>query len=104
MDADSNSMGSDYAEEYGSDFSDGEYQPNGAAASSSAPQHHQAGSTAASRIASKTKGGGVQARKMVNRGRWTKEEVSFFSFIFSPPPPTLFALVLQFLSSQNWKG
>ena len=72
MDADSNSWGSDYGEDYGSDFSDGEYQPN--AASSSAQQHHQAGS--ASRVASKTKGG-AQARKMVNRGRWTKDEVSF---------------------------
>ncbi|XP_059353193.1 myb-related protein A-like [Daphnia carinata] len=72
MDADSNSWGSDYGEDYGSDFSDGEYQPNSAAASSSAQQHHQAGS-AASRVASKTKGG-AQARKMVNRGRWTKDE------------------------------
>nr|CAH0102514.1 unnamed protein product [Daphnia galeata] len=72
MDADSNSWGSDYGEDFGSDFSDGEYQPNGATASSSA-QHHQASSTATSRVATKTKGG-AQARKMVNRGRWTKDE------------------------------
>lgn len=82
MDADSNSWGSDYGEDYGSDLSDGEYQPNGAAPSSSAQQPHQPGSTA-SRIASKTKGG-AQARKLVNRGRWTKDEVSCL------PPPTLF--------------
>lgn len=81
MDADSNSWGSDYGEDLGSDFSDGEYQPNGATASSSA-QYHQASSTATSRVASKTKGG-TQARKMVNRGRWTKDEVSL-----SSPPTT----------------
>ena len=84
MDADSNSWGSDYAEDYGSDLSDGEYQPNGA--SSSAVQHIQA-SSGASRIAVKAKGG-VQARKMVNRGRWTKDEVSL-----SPPP--LYSLFLS---------
>lgn len=73
MDADSNSWGSDYAEDFGSDLSDSEYQPN--VASNIAAQHLQSGSTA-SRIAVKAKSG-THARKMVNRGRWTKDEVSF---------------------------
>ena len=79
MDADSNSWGSDYGEDYGSDMSDGEYQPNGGggAASSSAHQQHL---QAVSRV--KTKGG-AQARKTVNRGRWTKDEVKKKK-IFSP--------------------
>ncbi len=88
MDADSNSWGSDYGEDFGSDISDGEYQPNGAATASSSAQHHQASSTAASRVATKTKGG-AQARKMVNRGRWTKDEVSL------PPPPTTYSFNFQ---------
>lgn len=79
MDVDSNSWGSDYGEDFGSDFSDVEYQPNG---TSSNAQHHQTSSTPIPRVASKTKGGS-QARKMVNRGRWTKDEVGL-----SPPPTT----------------
>ena len=92
MDADSNSWGSDYdqGDDYGSDYSDGEYQPSGSVASSSAQQHHQQPNhhhpgPAASR-ATKSNKNSAQARKMVNRGRWTKEEVSFpplfFLFLF----------------------
>ncbi len=88
MDADSNSYGSDYdqGEEYGSDYSDGEYQPGAsflASSTSSHQQHHQLSGVVASgsgRVG-KAKGSGAQARKMVNRGRWTKDEVYFISNI-----------------------
>lgn len=81
MDADSNSWGSDYdqGEEYGSEFSDTEFPlshmggGSGGPASSSA--QHQFHTNQAGRAASKSKGG-ANSRKTVNRGRWTKDEVS----------------------------
>ena len=95
MDADSNSWGSDYdqGEDYGSDYSDSEYQPAGAAAASSHHQHHHlagpsaATTSSASGRAPKSKSA-ANARKMVNRGRWTKDEArppkssTFFSLEF----------------------
>ena len=80
MDADSNSWGSDYdqGDDYGSDYSDGEYQPGSTAGGSSSVYqqlHHHPGPVA--NRATKSTKNSVQARKMVNRGRWTKEEVSF---------------------------
>jgi hypothetical protein len=78
MDADSNSWGSDYdqGDDYGSDYSDGEYQPGGAVGVSSSvhQQLHHPGPVT-NRATKSTKNSAL-ARKMVNRGRWTKEEVS----------------------------
>ena len=104
MDADSNSWGSDYdqGDDYGSDYSDGEYQPGGAAGGSGSvhQQLHHPGPVA-SRATKSTKNS-AQARKIVNRGRWTKEEVSlglppFFkdAYLFSA---MFFFLVFSFLS------
>lgn len=97
MDADSNSWGSDYGEDYGSDMSDGEYQPNGGggAASSSAHQQHL---QAVSRV--KTKGG-AQARKTVNRGRWTKDEVKKRRFFVHPSSSSF--ILLNILEKQDEK-
>lgn len=83
IDADSNSWGSDYdqGEEYGSEFSDGEFQQSGGVGGGSGghgsgvAQHHFHASQPG-RAASKSKGAAAHGRKTVNRGRWTKDEVS----------------------------
>ena len=73
MDADSNSWGSDadQGEDYPSDYSEGEGQQGNRV------------NLMPGEVRMIAKGNKATARKMVNRGRWTKEEVNhIFSFVF----------------------
>ena len=84
LDADSNSWGSDFdqGDEYGSDYSENEFQPSSGNNHGAAAAHHSAAHAGHHNAASrgsvavpKTKSNANQ-RKMVNRGRWTKDEVN----------------------------
>ena len=83
LDADSNSWGSDFdqGDEYGSDYSENEFQPSGGNNHVGPVVHHSAGhaghlsgGSRGSVAVPKTKSN-VNQRKTVNRGRWTKDEV-----------------------------
>ena len=87
LDADSNSWGSDFeqGDDYASDYSDNEFLPSGVVSSSAhhapgAGAHRAGAGEAAAALPLRTSvvksKNNVNARKMVNRGRWTKDEVS----------------------------
>jgi len=102
LDADSNSWGSDFdqGDDYGSDYSENEFQPS-SGNSHVGPGGHlsmgHAGHSGGSRgsvTVPKTKNN-VNQRKMVNRGRWTKDEVDIHASIN-------FKLLINSLGFYHW--